>query len=171
MVTLLCHSTRLEPENSSTYQCHAHDNYNLILLAGEYIPGRLHHPPSSLHIHIHPRRNPQKRLDRSKNFAAHDAEPHTKFVFDSHWLSRSIRWNYIWARKPLADPAGSIQMPLQWKCVAHGEGKVLVARFQVGSNRGLLQMGTPPATVLRCRGSGLLLNSQEEACCRGCRCS
>src|SRR5277367_3256526 len=88
--------THTEPENSSKDQCHAHDIYKLSSSADEQALCRSHH------IHIHPRRNPQIRLDRSKNFAAlpHNAAPTKNFVFDSHWQqSRSIRWNCTVARK------------------------------------------------------------------------
>jgi len=60
-------------------------------------------------------------------------------------------------------------MHLQSRYVARGEAKVLVARFQVDSSRGLLQMGIQQATVLRCKGSFQLLRSQEVACCMACR--
>jgi hypothetical protein len=87
------------PENSSNDQCLAHENCNLSLSTGEQAHGRSHHQPDSLHIHTHPRRNPHKRVDGRKNFAAcsHSAVALTmNFYFDSHWQqSRSIRWSYI----------------------------------------------------------------------------
>lgn len=100
---LECHMGRkLEPGNSSNDQCHAHDKCKLSFSAVEQALGRSSRRPHSLHIHIHPRRNPHERLDRSKNFVAlpHEVAPTKNFVFDSHWQqSRSIRWNYIWERR------------------------------------------------------------------------
>jgi len=116
----LHHAHSLEPENSSNDQFHAHDNYNLILQAAEHIRGRPHHPPDSLHIHNHPRRNPHMRLDRSKNFVAQDAAASTKnFVFDSHWQqSHSIRWSYISERMSLVENIPK-HLQLKWMCVVY----------------------------------------------------
>ena len=93
-----------ESENSSTDQCHAHENCNFdfVLSAGAHIDGRSHHQSDSLHIQAHPRRNPHRRLDGRKNCAVcpHNAvAPTMNFSFHSHWQqSRSVRWSYIWAR-------------------------------------------------------------------------
>lgn len=115
------------PENSSNDQCLAHDNCNLSLSNGEQAHGRSHHQRDSLHIHTHPRRNPHRRLDGRKNFAAcsHTAVAQTmNFCFDSHWQqSRSIRWSYIWAR---TRRVGSTRKHLQKMCVV-SDVEVMVA--------------------------------------------
>ena len=95
----LGHTCNLEPENSSKDQYHAHDICKLTS-SPDLAHDRSHHPPDSPHIQVHPRRNPHKRLDGSKNFAAspHNVAP-MNFYFDSHWqLSRRTRLNYIWAK-------------------------------------------------------------------------
>jgi hypothetical protein len=120
----LCHYTHIEPENSCIDQYHARDICKLTSSAVEQAHDRSHHPPGSLRIHIHPRRIPHERLDRSKNFAVllHNVAPTKNFYYDSHWQqSHSIRWSYIWARM-----LAVIRSPQNWHVVNGGVVKVLV---------------------------------------------
>jgi hypothetical protein len=136
------------PENSSNDQCHAHDNCNLFLQAGDNsIRGRLHHlSPESLHIHIRPHRNPHTRFDKGSNDSAHVAAPTKNFYFDSHWQqSRSIRSSYILERR---HPAGSFPKHLRSKGVVSVVAK-WVALIEAAQIHGGLQMGIRPGKELR----------------------
>jgi hypothetical protein len=138
----------LEPGNSSTDQCHAHDIYKLTSSHGKkkQAHDRSHHPPDSQHIPLHSRRNPHKRLDGSKNCVAllHNVVPPTKnFVFDSHWQqSHSIRWKYISERSCLVESI-RYRHPQNWCVVDDG------AMMGAGRIHTLLPKAMPPAMERR----------------------
>jgi hypothetical protein len=58
----------LKLERSSTDQCHAHDNCDLVSSTVEQAPGRPHHQQGSLQLYNHPRPNIHRRVDGEKNF-------------------------------------------------------------------------------------------------------
>ena len=143
----LFHMRNLEPENSSIYQCHAHDIYKLTSVAVEQALGRSHRRLNSLHnqIRCHPRRNLHEELDRSTNFAVllHNVAPTKNFFSDSHWQqSHNVRWNYIW-EKMRPEVKNTRKRP-QKRVVS--DVVVMVLVLVVSHIHNGLQMARPPAT-------------------------